>query len=67
VPKSDLFEDETGVSGFLMWLAPNGTFYEAVYPAGTVLGELGRTIGETYLKSPEGYYLWDLSYGEGEE
>ncbi len=66
-PKGDIFRDESGVSGFLMWLAPNGTFYEAEYPTGTALGEVGHTIEESDLNPPDGYYLWQLSYGDGEE
>lgn len=66
-PKGDLFVDESGVSGFLMWLAPNGTFYEAEYPTGIAVGEIGHTIGESDLNLPDGYYIWRLSYGDRRE
>jgi hypothetical protein len=66
-PKGDLFVDGSGVSGFLMWLAPNGTFYEAEYPNGTALGEIGHTFEESDWNPPDGYYIWHLGYGGGEE
>ena len=59
------FVDEEGNSGFLMWLAPNGTFYEAQYPDGTALGEIGNALGESGFNPPDGYFFWDLFYGEG--
>lgn len=66
-PKGDLFVDESGVSGFLMWLAPNGTLYEAEYPTGIALSQIGHTIEGSDLPPPDGYYLWNLSYADGEE
>jgi hypothetical protein len=64
-PAGEPFVDETGVSGFLMWLAPNGIFYEAEYPTGTALSEIGHTLEALDLNPPNGYYLWDLYFGEG--
>jgi hypothetical protein len=63
--KGECFVDEEGNSGFLMWLAPNGTFYEAQYPDGTALGEIGNALGQSGFNPPDGYFFWDLFYGEG--
>jgi hypothetical protein len=62
-PEGEIFVDGEGISGFLMWLAPNGTFYEAEYPIGTALGEIGNTLGESVFNPPDGYYLWGLNFG----
>jgi hypothetical protein len=63
--KGEVFVDQEGNSGFFMWLAPNGTFYEAQYPDGTALGEIGNVLGQSGFNPPNGYFFWDLFYGEG--
>ena len=65
-PEGDLFTDGNGISGFLMWLAPNGTLYEVEYPSGDPSGEIGHTFAESSWNPPEGYYLWWLDFSEGE-
>ncbi|TRO51781.1 hypothetical protein E2P63_04550 [Candidatus Bathyarchaeota archaeon] len=68
-PQSVLLTDESGVSGYLMWLASNGTFYEAEYPDGRVLGEIGYTIDQDnwIWNSTDPCYIWQLNYPYGEE
>jgi parallel beta-helix repeat protein len=65
-PEGARFVDESGTSGYLMWLAPNGTLYEAEYPTGRALREIGHTFAESGWDSPEGYYIWALRYSDGE-
>jgi hypothetical protein len=61
------FVSESGITGYLMWLAPNGNYFEAEYPSGKVLGEIGYLRGNNSLNlPPEGYYVWRLNYGDGE-
>lgn len=61
--------DESGVSGYLMWLASNGTFYEAEYPNGKVMGEIGHTIDQDnwIWNATDPCYIWRLNYPYGEE
>lgn len=59
------FVDETGITGFLVWLAPNGTFYQVEYPSERVLSEIAGAYGSEY-NPPDGYTFWWLDYGEGE-
>lgn len=58
--------DERGITGFLVWLAPNGTFYQVEYPSEKVL----RVVAESFSSDwnpPDGYTFWWLNFGEGEE
>ena len=64
--KGDAFTGENGVFGYLMWLAPNGTLYQAEYPSGTPLSWLGYTYSKSSWNAPEGYYLWWLKFSDGE-
>lgn len=57
-----IFADDTGFSGYLIWLAPNGTYYEAEFPTGNLLGEIGYLHGENSWNPPEGFYIWHLNY-----
>lgn len=66
-PNQTMFVDETGVSGYLMWFAPNGTFYEAEYPKGNPLGEIGYLLFEHNLNPPEGFFIWHLVNNTGME
>jgi parallel beta-helix repeat protein len=56
-----IFVDDIGFSGYLIWLAPNGTYYEAEFPTGNVLGEIGYLHGENNWNPPEGFYIWHLN------
>jgi len=50
-----------------MWLAPNGTYFEAVYPSGNILDEVGYLHENNSLNlPPESYYIWRLNYGDEE-
>ncbi len=61
------FVSESGITGYLMWLSPNGTYFEAEYPSGKILGETGYLRGNNSLNlPPEGYYIWRLNYGDEE-
>jgi hypothetical protein len=68
-PQSTRLTDESGVSGYLMWLASNGTIYEVEYPDGKVLGEIGHTIDQDnwIWNATEPCYIWQLNYPYGEE
>jgi len=59
-PNQTMLVDETGISGYLMRFAPNGTFYEAEYPNGNPLGEIGHLLYEHNLNPPEGCFIWHL-------
>jgi parallel beta-helix repeat protein len=61
-PDQNIFGDDTGFSGYLIWLAPNGTYYEAEFPTGNLLGEIGYLHGEHSWNPPEGFYIWHLNY-----
>ena len=63
--EGDLFVDNSGVSGFLMWLAPNSTVYKAKYPTGIILEDIGYVQKESNWNSSDGYYIWKLSYPDG--
>ena len=65
--EGDLFVDNSGVSGFLMWLAPNSTAYKSKYPSGMVLEDIGNVQKESIWNSSDGYYIWKLSYPDGGE
>jgi hypothetical protein len=61
------FVSASGIEGYLMWIAPNGTYFEAEYPSGKILGEIGYLRGNNSLNlPPEGYYIWRLNYDDGE-
>jgi hypothetical protein len=64
-PNQTRFGDTSEVSGFFMWLAPNGTFYEAEYPDRNVLGEIGFMQGELSWNPPDGYFIWNLANNSG--
>jgi len=68
-PQTVPLTDESGVSGYLMWLASNGTFYEAEYPDGIVMGKIGHTIDQDnwIWNATEPCYIWQLTYPYGEE
>jgi hypothetical protein len=68
-PQTARLIDESGVSGYLMWLAPNGTFYEAEYPDGKVMEEIGHTIDQDdwIWNGTDPCYIWQLNYPYGEE
>jgi hypothetical protein len=55
------------VNGYLIWLAPNGTFYGAEYPTGKPLTAVGDTFEESGWNPPNGYYIWRLAYEDGAE
>ena len=59
-PNQTMLVDETGISGYLMWFAPNGTFYEAEYPNGNIRGEIGHLLFKHNLNPPEGFFIWQL-------
>jgi hypothetical protein len=63
--KQTSFGDAAGVSGFLMWLSPNGTFYEAQYPNGNILGEIGFMQGNISWNPPDGFFIWNLANNSG--
>ena len=60
------FVSESGITGYLMWIAPNGTYYKAEYPIGKPLYAIGFMRGNHTWNPPEGFYVWRLSYGGGE-
>ena len=66
-PNQTVFADGTEVSAFLMWIAPNGTFYEAEYPKGNLLGEIGYMLSEHSWNPPEGIFIWHLANHTGLE
>jgi hypothetical protein len=68
-PKGDLFVNDSGAPSFLMWLAPNGTFYEAEYPNGRVMGEIGHTTDQEnwVWNATAASYIWHLIFPYGEE
>jgi hypothetical protein len=58
--------NESGASGYLMWLAPDGSLYAAGFPGGIGKGRIGNT-GQSGWNPPDGYYIWNLDLGlEGE-
>jgi hypothetical protein len=59
-PNRTMLADETGISAYFMWFAPNGTFYEAEYPNGNTLNEIGHLLYEHNLNPPEGFFIWQL-------
>ena len=59
------FFEQSGIMGYLVWLAPNGTIYQADYPSGKAQKELMQTF-QTNWNPPEGYYIWILNYEIGE-
>jgi hypothetical protein len=61
------FFNKSGVNGYLLWLAPNGTFYGAEYPTGKPLAAVGDTFEESNWNPPDGYYIWGLAYEDGAE
>jgi hypothetical protein len=63
--EGDPFVHESGVTGYLTWLALNGTIYQAEYPSGKALGEYMQTFQSDW-NPPDGYYIWMLNYGGGE-
>ena len=58
--------DERGITGFLVWLAPNGTFYQVEYPSEKVLGVVAESFSSDW-NPPDGYTFWWLNFGDGEE
>jgi parallel beta-helix repeat protein len=60
------FVDERGITGFLVWLASNGTYYQVEYPSEKVLGKIAEAFGSDY-NPPDGYTFWWLDYGDGKE
>lgn len=59
------FIRRNGISGFLVWLAPNGTLYQLDYPNQRILDEIGEVHGN-FLTSSDGYTFWYIIYGERE-
>lgn len=68
-PQGDLLIDDYGVTGFLMWLASNGTFYEVDYLSNRVMGEVGYTIDQDnwVWNTTDPCYIWQLNYDYGEK
>jgi nitrous oxidase accessory protein len=64
-PVGEPYLQESEVTGYLMWLVPNGTIYQAEYPSGEILGEYLLTH-KPYWNSQEGSYIWNLNYGNTE-
>jgi hypothetical protein len=65
---SSLYENESGVYGYLMWLSPDGWFYEAEYPTGNTFDLIGDSLSKkSGWNPPDGYYIWSLHYADGEE
>ncbi|MEJ2271145.1 MAG: hypothetical protein P8X91_01370 [Candidatus Bathyarchaeota archaeon] len=56
---------ESGIKGILLWLAPNGTIYQAEYPEGNILGKY-LVSHEPYWNFSEGFYIWSLNYENSE-
>ena len=56
---------DSGIKGILLWLASNGTIYQAEYPTGNILGKYLVTH-EPYWNSLEGSYIWNLNYENSE-
>ena len=55
------------VSSYLMWIASNGTFYQAGYPSLAIFDELGHFFEIDGLTNPDGYYVWVLKDDVGLE
>jgi parallel beta-helix repeat protein len=64
-PVGEPYLYDSEVTGYLMWLASNGTIYQAEYPNGTILGEYLITH-KLYWDSLEGSYIWNLNYRDSE-
>jgi len=64
-PVGEPYLQESEITGYLMWLVPNGTIYQAEYPSGNILGEYLLTH-KPYWSSQEGSYIWNLNYGNQE-
>lgn len=60
------FVDENGITGILVWLSSNGTFYQLEYPSKKILGKIAESYTSD-LNPPDGYTFWWLNFGDGEE
>ena len=60
------FVGEDGITGILVWLSPNGTFYQVEYPSEKILGKIAESYNSD-LNPPDGYVFWWLNFGDGEE
>jgi hypothetical protein len=66
-PQQAPFVDERGITGFLAWLAPNGTIYQVEYPSEKVLGKIAELTDSTYIPPPNGSIFWWLNYEDGRQ
>ena len=48
------------VSGLLVWVIENGTYYQVEYPTLNILREIGNLSQSDDWDDPEGYYIWVL-------
>jgi hypothetical protein len=62
-PEQDTFHKE-GITGFLVWLAPNGTYYQVEYQSGKILGKFAEGIPHVEYNPPDGYTFWWLTSNE---
>jgi hypothetical protein len=56
---------ESGVTAYLLWVATNGTLFQAEYPSGNVVGKYLENYNFDYNISSS-FYVWDLDYGNSE-
>lgn len=58
------YPHDSGITAYLLWLARNGTIYQAKYSTGIILNPYKQT------RTPENFsdssYVWNLYYGYGE-
>ena len=56
---------ESGIKGILLWLASNGTIYQAEYQTGKILDKY-LTTHKPYWDNSFGSYIWSLNYENSE-
>ena len=61
-PVREPYVHDSGIRAYLLWIASNGTLYQAEYPSGEILGQyLENYVFDWNFSSS--FYVWDLDYG----
>ena len=54
------YSEQQEISGSLIWIAQNGTYYQAEYPSLIIREELGIFSNSEIYNNPKGYFIWIL-------
>ena len=59
-PSFTHYSEQQEISGSLIWIAQNGTYYQAEYPSLMIREEIGIFSNSEIYNNANGYYIWIL-------